>query len=307
MADSTSDKSRLVATTANQLRLIQTDFADESAEVRHGYLAEVIQGALSQIPPEQRDPFLDELRERFPTWDEHREVDRARKEGDEVSPTDQREWQDISFVLERLIELAQPLSSPQKQNLIQRLQEEGLSHSSDVHWPQKTVRRLQNWLQLEPDQPIDPQRVLELLIHLSEFSDSLDQLAWGIWKNISPKARLKPNAPLKQTMQQFLVGQSDVPMSRNIDELRHLIASLISATAQIGRQFSQVHLTRFSPAEIEANVRLEKVGPFESIMTAFGVRCWEKYKELANELDDVVIEREIMQIIARFVDSMRGR
>ena len=304
MVESTQDRSRRVAATANRLRLIQADFADESVEARQECLAQVIQQALAEISPDHRQLFLDELGEMFPTWDAHQEVARASGEVGGTSITDQQEWQDVSFVAQRLIELAQPLSQEQRQGLADRLQDAGLSSVSDFHWPAKTLDELKSALRISPDQQVDAHRVLELVIQLGVFADSLDQLAWRIWKTISAnKSKLRSTAPLKDTMKRFVAGQSDVPMSRNIEDLRHLIASLLSAIAQIGSQFARQHVQKFAPGEIEANVKL---GP-GSILVSSEVRCWRKYKELASDLDDAVIEREVMQIIERFVSTVRGR
>src|SRR4051812_12239156 len=67
------DVSRLVAATVNRLRLIQVDFADQPADVRENYLTDEVEHAIAKLLPEQRGSFLQELKERFPTWD--RQVD----------------------------------------------------------------------------------------------------------------------------------------------------------------------------------------------------------------------------------------
>ena len=51
MAKHTDDRSRLVAATANRLRLIQIDFADESPDVRRGYLSEAVEASLAEVLP----------------------------------------------------------------------------------------------------------------------------------------------------------------------------------------------------------------------------------------------------------------
>src|ERR1035437_6558372 len=68
-----TDLSRLVAATVNRLRLIQVDFADQPADTRENYLADEVDHALAKLLPDQRAPFVTELKERFPTWD--RQVD----------------------------------------------------------------------------------------------------------------------------------------------------------------------------------------------------------------------------------------
>ena len=65
MGKQTDATSKHVAATANRLRLIQIDFADESPEVRRGYLSEEIERALAEVLPEERQTFLQELMNRF--------------------------------------------------------------------------------------------------------------------------------------------------------------------------------------------------------------------------------------------------
>ena len=69
MPEMLTDVSRLVSATVNRLRLIQIDFADQSQEVRENYLADEVEHALAKLLPEQRGPFLTELKARLPTWD----------------------------------------------------------------------------------------------------------------------------------------------------------------------------------------------------------------------------------------------
>ena len=52
--------------TANRLRLIQVDFADESEQTRTTYLCEEIERALKSVLPDERNEFLERLLEKFP-------------------------------------------------------------------------------------------------------------------------------------------------------------------------------------------------------------------------------------------------
>lgn len=285
-----------MAATANRLRLIQADFADEDVEARQGHLSDEIQRALNTLVPDERQLFLDELSERFPTWDGNVPLERSATGGAQ-SLTDQREWQDISFVLERLIELSQTLEDDQRLNLARRLQEAGLTPGGEVHWPDPLVTEMKTLLQMDKDTRLDGVRVLEMAIHLAVFADKLDQLGWRIWKTLAPRSRFRSTDRLKNTMKQFVGGKSDVPLSRNIEDLRHLLASLLAAIGQIGNQVAQQH-RRFLPAQIEEIVKMEPGG----FLVNFETRCWRRYGELSKDLDNALVDKEVRQIIERFVE-----
>ena len=65
----TSDKEDLagdIRKTAQRLRLIQVDFADEDQQTRLEYLHEEMARVLKTVLPEHRKAFLEGLMERFP-------------------------------------------------------------------------------------------------------------------------------------------------------------------------------------------------------------------------------------------------
>lgn len=305
MPEANPDLAKQVAATANRLRQIQADFADDSPQAREEYLSEEVQKALSKLLPDQRKPFLEALREQFPSWDANvlaADQPAEKRESSLQSPTDQREWNDASFVLERLVTLAQALPADKKRQLIDRLSEAGLSAAGHMAVADKTLQELKTNLRLEAGQSVQSERVAELATRLVLFSNSLDQLAWKIWKMIAPKSNLRSTG-LQNTMHRFVKGDADVPLTRDLEQLRHLVASMLSAISQIGKQFGQHHLAKFAPAEIEAAAAMEPGG----FLVAKEVKCWRKYVELAKTLDDTAsIDRQIMQIIADFVGSMPG-
>ena len=303
MAKTTKNEAQRLAAVANRLRLVQADFADESADVRQEHLSEILRHALSELLPDQRKEFLEALRSWFPTWDATAYRAASRTKAASQSITDQREWNDVSYVLERLIELAQDLPADQREALIGRLRAEGLSSGDGPDWPAEVAVAVKKQLGVDEARSLDPARVLEMELRLAEFADTLDQLAWRMWRTIAPRAQLRPTANLKSTMSRFVTGQADVPLSRTIEDLRHLVASLLGAVSQVGRDFAQRHLAKFSPTEIEALTDMERGG----FLVAKEVRCWRKYVELSKTLDEALIEREIMQIIERFVGSMRPK
>src|SRR5258706_3424009 len=131
-----NQRSKLVAATANRLRLVQSDFADEPEQVRKDYLSDEIQRALGTLIPNDRKAFLDELKQFFPTWDAKVEV-RTEKPAVVATPTDQKELKDPGFLVSRLAELAPRLNEQQKQAIIEKLRQVGLAPSAGGGWSGK--------------------------------------------------------------------------------------------------------------------------------------------------------------------------
>ena len=211
LAKHVSDLSKHVAATANRLRLIQIDFADESAETRRGYLSEEIERALDQVVPDQRQAFLTELLSRFPTWDRNVEVGRIAEQVVSRSEFDERELEDASFLVTRLSALAPSLSDAERQAVVERLREAGLAPRSEGGWPEEGVQRIRETLQLDRETALDPDRVLELLAIVADFAASLDQLVWRAWQRLAPKSTFRSTTPLRSIFSQFATGDQGTP------------------------------------------------------------------------------------------------
>ena len=282
--------------------MVQVDFADQGPEARREYLSEEIERALSAVLPEQREPFLKELMAQFPSWDAKVEVQLRPDETTDRTLTDQRELQDPNFLVARLIERAADLSERERKVLIGRLQEAGLASLAQSVWPEDAEAALRQNLRLPGDR-IDPTRTLELVGMLADFALRLDQLVWSAWQQISPRSTIRRDKPLQAELKAFLTGSQDVPRGQvagDLEKLRQLIASLVSAIGQTGRQFASRHLAKFSPINIEAVASMEGGGLF----VGKEAKCWKKYVELADTLNEVAIESEITETIANYSESL---
>ncbi|HUS92324.1 MAG TPA: hypothetical protein VM389_08630 [Phycisphaerae bacterium] len=294
---------QLVAATASRLRMVQADFADQGADVRREYLSEETERALAGVVPEERQPFLKALMEQFPSWDARVEVQLRKDESTDRSLTDVREIQDPNFLVARLIELAAGLGEGERKILVERLKEAGLASISHGAWPEDAETSLRQDLRLPPDSVLDARRVVEAVGMLADFALRLDQLVWGGWQQISRSATIRRDKALQQSVKAFLTGDQDVPrgqVANDLEKLRQLIASLVAAIGQSGRQFAARHLARFSPVEVEALASMEGGGFF----VAKEVKCWRKYIELAEALNEAAIESEIMETIANYAENL---
>ena len=303
MGGSSSEISQRVAATANRLRMVQVDFADQGSDVRREYLSEEIERALASVVPEQRQAFLTELMAQFPSWDARVEVALRKEESTDRTLTDQRELQDPNFLVARLIDRAADLSEKERNVLVERLREANLAIISRGAWPEEATKAVRQTLRVADGKQIDPVRTLELIALLADFACRLDQLVWNAWRKVAPRSAIRRSDKLQNVLEACLTGSQDVPrgqVASDLERLRQLIASLISAVGQSGRQFASRHLARFSPVEIEALASMEGGG----FLVSREVKCWRKYTELADALNEASIENEIMETIATYAESL---
>jgi hypothetical protein len=300
------DVSRLVASTVNRLRLIQVDFADQPKEMRENYLSDEVEHALARILPDQRQVFLAELKERFPTWEGNVAVTAPSQPSATQSASDAQELQDFTFLISRLAQLAPTLTEEQRKTAIARLKDAGLTDSTGPDWPAQPAKALRAKVQLTDKDKLDATRVLELNGELVAFLISLDQLVWATWKQIAPKSDLKRPAAIQRACGRFVAGDADISRSQiatDVDKLRQLTAGLISAIAQTGNLFAQKHVGKFSVANIEAYADKQP-----GMLVSKEVKCWRQFKELATAMDVQTIEKEIQDSIAEYTETLiKGR
>ncbi|MGN6366883.1 MAG: hypothetical protein ACTHN5_01340 [Phycisphaerae bacterium] len=307
MPELATDVSRLVAATVNRLRLIQVDFADQPADVRENYLADEIEHALAKLLPEQRAPFVEELKVRFPTWDRQVDISAPSTGSATESASDTKDLHDFTFLVSRLTQLAPSLTEEQRKTAIARLAEAGLSSSgAGPEWPPQPVKTLKTKLQLTDRDTLDAARLLDLLSELVTFASSLDQLVWATWKQVAPKSDMKRPTPVLRSCARFVSGDPEISRTQvaaDVDRLRQLCAGVISAIAQAGNLFAQRHVGKFSVANIETYA-----DKMPGMMIGKEVKCWRQYKELATAMDVQTIELEIQNAIAEYTETLiKGR
>jgi hypothetical protein len=298
-----------LAATANRLRLIQADFADETEQVRRDYLADEIQRALAGLIPEQRGVFLKELGDRFPTWDQ--KVDISNKSTVPVQGLmDLQELKDPSFLVSRLLELAPQLSPMARDAITSQLQKAGLAPIGGSEFPADIVAAMRPKLQLQPNESPIGANILELAGLLAEFASSLDQLIWQTWRTIAPRSTIRPPRQMTRTLGRFATADRDTPRGQVIQDLertRQAVAAIISAISQASKVFAHNYAAKYAPVEVEGLANMEggwSLGSKEA-------KNWKKYLELAPSKDAVgfeaAIENEIRQALADYAESlMRG-
>lgn len=292
---------------SGQLRLIQASFAEDDAATRQQYLSEEIARAIKAVAPTKRRAYLQALAERFPAWEGAPAPKGA--PGLDLSPEE---------LVARLVEAAPYLSIVQRRALAEQLEAAGLVASHPVAAPAATAtpaasaiaetvpEELQKKLGIAAGQTLSQLRVLRLIAVLVEFSVTLDQLAWNVWKQIAPKSIVRrdagPESDFRKIAGPYLTGDDEVStaqISQVVDKTRQLIAGLLAAVGSTGESFARQFLSRVAPAAIKEKADAESgffIGPEQ--------KCWRKYLETFNEISGVSIEKEISAILATNTEEL---
>jgi len=158
-------------------------------------------------------------------------------------------------------------------------------------------------LQISGELSASGRDLAELTAILVEFVLKLEPLVWNTWRALSPRSSVRPQGSLAKKIGQFLCKDAEVSgdsVDEDLKVLQRLIAALTTAVSRAGGQFAKHHLAKFSPSEIAALVRMEPGGVFVS----HEVKCWRKYVELAERLDEDAIDVEIKKAVVDYVESL---
>lgn len=161
-------------------------------------------------------------------------------------------------------------------------------------------------LSMAPDTELTAAQATLLLNRALLFLIMVDQLVWGVWKNIAPDSRIrretKTSPSMPNVLRTFLGGGSEVTEEEVIqcfEKTRQLAAGLLGALGPVGRNYGTKATARFNPDAVREIVTKEG-GKGET-------QYWKKYEELFQDLNEENIEQEIHQAIVRYAeDLLRG-
>ncbi len=307
MSQTSGEFGHLVAATASRLRLIQADLADQPESVRTSMINEEIDRVLSGLVMTEHRRFLEELSGRFPSWDDRREiiadgqgVPQARAQ----SAADARELNDWAFLVKRLCDLAPTLPEDQKRTAMEKLRGAGYPTGARFEWPDELLKWLRTQLKAGEKDEISPVRALEMLGLMANLIRSLETIGWTTWKHVSPQSQFRASGELGRDLARYVSDDRQVSrpqVEKEFEDLRQLIAGLLTAIAHACKTYPQRLISRVAPENIEMGI---KVGPLVSKEK----RCWDKYVEQAREhLNQGAVEREIRQIIAEYTEQFARR
>lgn len=283
-----------------------------------------MQREISILAPQERDGFLAELMEQFPTWSAGGGSDSA---GRVEAPV-----KDPRGLAEKLIEACRGLSEGERGAIVARLAAGGLMQVQQVQkeaTPEvrskptyvgesvaapavsaapvsasAAANELRKAIGVMPEAPLDQGRVLEMAAILAEFTLRLEPWACTYWKDIAPDAKATVFQTLNKDLARYATGDEKITklqLSNNVYNLRSLISLLMKGVVEAGKQFARDHLQRFSVEEIR-----KAAGP-GSLVTSEDVKCWRQYVKLMEGTDPAAIERRLKQLLAKDVDAGLGQ
>ena len=289
--------------TANRLRLIQADFADESDQTRRDYLCEEIEKVLATILPTEREEFLRKLLGRFPTGSFAAKSVEGGSEGESRSMGAESRLRNVDFLIQNLLEIVPSFSEEQKIIIDKSLQEAGLRTEVKNRDSVDLDQELRAKLEIKGERSIETKELVELSAMLVEFVLKLEPVVWNTWRTLSPRSAVRPQGALAKKIGQFLCKDAEVSNSSVDDDLKvlqKLIAAMTTAVGRASGQFAKRHLAKFLPSEIAALVKMEP----GSVFVSHEVKCWRKYVELSETLNEDAIDMEIRKTIVDYVESL---
>lgn len=292
----------LAELTANRLRLIQADLADEPAASRRAHLDDEVRAALEKVPLAERNEFLSVVEDRFPAWEGGRVVSGS-TDGTLVSATDMAEFNDPAFLLRQLTKAAESMTAEQRREAGERLAAVGIAPAGVGEIPVEALARAKAAMQVASDAEADTGRVLETSALLAEQVLLLDTLVWKIWRNIAPDSQHRNRTQLGATLGSYVTGTGETgrgEVAESLERFRQLTAALISSIGKVGDTvFAQI--SQLNPNTVETMAKNEKKWN-ESIELA----AWKKYREIAGKMDQATVENEVMRAVSRTVEDIIG-
>ena len=297
----------LAEVTANRLRLIQADLADEPAESRRAHLNDEVKSALEKVPMAERNDFLSAVEDRFPAWEGGRVVTGGDGSAAMLSATDMAEFTDPGFLLRQLVKTAPSMTGEQRREAGEQLAAAGIAPAGAGEIPQEAFSRAKAAMQIPADGDADAGRMLEAGALLAEQVILLDALCWKVWRQIAPESGYRSVVPLNTLLASYVSGSGETgrgQVSEALERFRALTAALTTSVGKVGRTV-YAELAEFSPSQVESLAKADKKWN-ESVELA----AWRKYRELAGKLDEATVESKVRQAVSRSVEEIvrpRGR
>ncbi len=281
---------------ASRLRLIQATFADDPPATRQNYVAEEIERALKAVVPSRRKVYLDALADQFPAW----QAASAAPTG-EAKPAAVEETPES--LLDRLLALAPGLPPETQAAFGRQLQQAGLAVKEPAGVALELPPEVQKKLGLAPGQALQGERVVKLLLALSEMVAALDQLVWALWKQMAPRSSIRKETDFLKLAGPYLGGDPETStqqLTQALEKTRRLIAALLGAVGRAGAAYGRKYVGRFAPEMIEDLAKMEKKWN-ESVEYV----SWRRYRELAKEhASEPAIENEIQECITKAAENL---
>lgn len=294
----TEQESSWVNEVAHRLRLIQADADSFGADKRREYLQEEIARSLKNIPAARRKSHLEWLLTRFPV------AGRIPTNAVPVAaPAPKAAPETPGQILDRFLASASGLPEDQRTAFAKKLSEAGFAWGKrDTGGTMEVPEELRQKLGLKPEQQIQPVRVMQLALLLTDIFDRLDQTAVATLRELAPKSpMLKRQQGFRNAATRFLTEESSAEqMEPQLRAVSALLGALLAATLGGGKEFGKRFVERFTPEAIEDVITGEggkMFGPNKK------ERCWDRYKDLVSDYATPdLIDRRIKEAFAAVVE-----
>ena len=290
-----SEESLWANALAARLRVLQSNFSEDDPATRKDFIAQEIEQALKGVVPEKRKALLDELAEKFPTW-------QSTPAAAPISSPTVAVPETPEALVGRLVELAPNLQPSQRAELSQRLQQAGFgggtSDGAFVLGPE-----LQKRLGLDGTRPVNAERGGKTLSMTLEVLLTLDQLVWTLWKQIAPRSVVRKETDLGKLAAEYLAGSAEVSSAQvlqSIERTRKMIAGLLGGLGRAGTAYARDRARLFDPNAIQAVASAEK-----KFTESLEFACWRVYVRLCKEYGaEAAIEKGIQEALTKASENL---
>jgi len=293
----TDEENRWINECCGRLRRIQADAASALPEKRIEYLEEEVSHSLKNIPAADHKRYLEALVARFPVAGRLPQVQIAAA----GIPAPEG-------VVEQFFLQAKKLSGQERQQLTERLRQEGFvpaapgaeGGAGSLNITEETRQKLG----LSAGQPFDAARAVALAALLVEEICLLDKMALKTMRELSSRsALLKRLENFRSPAAHFLTNQTE-SVEPQLHEIRALLASLLAAMQGGGKEFGRDFMAHLSPSAIEDIIVGEGgsrfLGPNKK------ERCWDRYRDLAGDYGSLdQVDRKIKDCMAAFIERLQ--
>jgi hypothetical protein len=307
-----TDRGRKLAGLVASLKVTRAQLAEADGGLRSEQLRDVVQGTVSQIPMQEREAFLRELMDAFPTWSSAGPSTPVATPGKNAA-----DLKDPTVLVGKLVELAKGMTDSQKSAVAGVLATAGLSVKETIRetvkvpvpgsggaLPEATQAEIRKLLKLAPDAPISAERLAEVSAMLVDFTLRLEQWGCSYWRSIAPEARTQLFQVLERDLAKFLAGDEKTTrdvVGDSVHNVRSLVSLLMKSAGDAGKQFSRDHVSRFAVQEIEREASTQ-AGVFKSMP----VVAWEIYKRMMADMSAESMDKRFAGLIAKDVDAALG-
>lgn len=291
---------RLAEQTANRLRLLQVDFAQESADVQNEYLKEELGRTLKAIHPQQKRPFLCLLKALFPISFDGQEGGGGQPA---VFPESKRPERPEEL-LDRFLAMFSNLPFEEQQTMLAALQAGGITCRQEASQPSKQLDALKSLFPLREEASVSMENLLQVTHLMLEMFFKLDSLVQNTWMWMNSQKSHSGASSLKNAIGSYITegtGSVPQPMVKEVRQFQQLVTGLITGISRAGQKFSESFMSRYSAQEIAKLVQLEGAG----VLTSHNAKCWKKYQELSAGISRDSVEKEICTILTDYVNTIR--